>query len=192
MNHRETTSVPLGAVSALLCMALLLPTTGLARGCPLASASSAAMLVQDHPYLASVGAPSLRFAEAPPPPEAIQRPLLTPAPIAATSDVITPESLSSSTLPPPDSASTNNLPPTATTRPGATSANGEQTPAAHTPPPIIPDEVRPRVRPEDFLPFFQIPVSQPGDVNVVVPAARSASAPAAIPTSSATYTQTPR
>lgn len=189
MNHRETTSVPFGAVSALLCMALLLPTTGFARGCPLAGTPSAAMLVQDHPYLVSVGAPSLRFAE--PPPEALQRPNLSPAPIASTSDVIPPESLASSSLP-TDSTATSGTPSTAIAKPSANNTTGEQPAASHTPPPIIPDEVRPRVRPEDFLPFFQIPVSQPGDVNVVVPAARSASAPATIPISSATYTQTPR
>lgn len=191
MNHRETTSVPFGAVSALLCMALLLPTTGFARGCPLAGTPSAAMLVQDHPYLVSVGAPSLRFAEPPPPPEALQRPNLSPAPIASTSDVIPPESLASSSLP-TDSTATSGTPSTAIAKPSANNTTGEQPAASRTPPPIIPDEVRPRVRPEDFLPFFQIPVSQPGDVNVVVPAARSASAPATIPISSATYTQTPR
>jgi hypothetical protein len=192
MNQRETTSGPLGAVSALLCMALLLPVTGFARGCPLAGTQSAAMLVQAHPYLASVGAPALRFAEAPPPPETLQRPSLSPAPVvAATSDVTLPESLSNAQQP-TDSAATNSTPSTANAKPSANAAAGEQPAASRTPPPIIPDEVRPRVRPEDFLPFFQIPVSQPGDVNVVVPAARSAPAPAAIPTSSATYTQTPR
>jgi hypothetical protein len=191
MNQRETTSVPLGAVSALLCMALL-PITGFARGCPLAGMQSAAMLVQEHPYLASVGAPALRFAEAPPTPEILQRPSLSPAPVAAasTSDVILPESLSN-TQQPTGSAATN-PPSTTNAKPSANAAAGEQPAALRTPPPIIPDEVRPRVRPEDFLPFFQIPVSQPGDVNVVVPAARSAPAPATIPTSSATYTQTPR
>jgi hypothetical protein len=192
MNHRETTSVPLGAVSALLCMALLLPVTGFARGCPLAGVQSAAMLVQEHPYLASVGAPALRFAEAPQPPEMLQRPSLSPAPVAAaTSDVTLPESLSS-VQQPTDSVATSSNPSTASTKSTANVAVGEQPAASHTPPPIIPDEVRPRVRPEDFLPFFQIPVSQPGDVNVVVPAARSAPAPATIPISSATYTQTPR
>jgi hypothetical protein len=59
---------------------------------------------------------------------------------------------------------------------------------------MIPDDARPTIRAEDFLPYFQIPGSaqQPSDVTLLVPAARSAPAPAAIPPSSATYTQTPK
>ena len=65
-----------------------------------------------------------------------------------------------------------------------------QAPAADTPPesthgplPILPDDLRQPTRPEDFLPYFQLP--GPG-VNPGVPA------PAPLPPSSATYTQTPR
>jgi len=57
--------------------------------------------------------------------------------------------------------------------------------------PIIPDDVRPRVRPEDFLPYFRIPIVQPNDMNAV-PVPRSVSTGAPLPASSATYTQTPR
>jgi hypothetical protein len=47
----------------------------------------------------------------------------------------------------------------------------------------LPDDLRQPTRPEDFLPYFQLP--GPG-VNPGVPA------PAPLPPSSATYTQTPR
>jgi hypothetical protein len=54
--------------------------------------------------------------------------------------------------------------------------------------PILPDDARPQARPEDFLPYFQIPVNQ-SDVNLIVPAARTPSVPNNLPYSSATYRQ---
>ena len=62
------------------------------------------------------------------------------------------------------------------------------------PAPILPDDIRPRIRPDDFLPFFQVPgsASRPGDVILTVPAPASAGQPAPLPPSSATYTQTPK
>jgi hypothetical protein len=58
---------------------------------------------------------------------------------------------------------------------------------------ILPDDVRPAVRPEDFLPFFQFPApGGTGNVRVIVPVAPTApSAPGTQPPSSATYIQTP-
>ena len=66
-------------------------------------------------------------------------------------------------------------------KPGQLSTpQGEPAPpisAKPIPPAILPDDTRPRVRAEDFLPYFRIP-------GVPVPAQ--------LPPSSATYTQTPR
>lgn len=78
----------------------------------------------------------------------------------------------------------------------ATPAGNEPSaPSIKTPPAILPDDLRSTVRPEDFLPYFQIPGSaqNPGDVTLLVPALpKNAPAPATIPASSATYTQTPK
>ncbi len=60
---------------------------------------------------------------------------------------------------------------------------------------ILPDDTRPSVRPEDFLPYFQVPgaTTSAGEVNVIMPAnAFTPPAAAPLPPSSATYTQSPR
>ncbi|WP_415908155.1 hypothetical protein [Oleiharenicola sp. Vm1] len=56
---------------------------------------------------------------------------------------------------------------------------------------ILPDDTRPKVRAEDFLPFFQFPGSAPanGDVTVVAPVPNAAPGAAPLPASSATYRQ---
>jgi hypothetical protein len=72
-----------------------------------------------------------------------------------------------------------------------------------TPPPakpagprsILPDDTRPSVKPEDFLPFFQIPgtAKAPGEASLIIPASALVAPTASpIPPSSATYTQTPK
>jgi hypothetical protein len=132
-------------------------------------------------YLPVLGAPPLRFESPPPRPE--------PAAPAVT-------------LPnTPPSATENPAPPTMPVTPPAAEPSAAEpadtsptaTPAKQ-PPAMIPDDARPTIRAEDFLPYFQIPGSaqQPSDVTLLVPAARSAPTPAAIPPSSATYTQTPK
>ncbi|HYD85797.1 MAG TPA: hypothetical protein VEA63_17135 [Opitutus sp.] len=155
---------------------------------------------QSKPYLVALGAPPLRFQEPAPPPHLIHRPLaVTPPPLEAEAeshdpaDATEPEAQSnpstSNTLP----AATSLAVDTTTTTTTTTDFPSNETPApTRTPPPILPDELRPQARPEDFLPFFQIPVSHPGDVNVVVPMPRAPAAPGTLPPSSATYIQTPR
>ena len=61
------------------------------------------------------------------------------------------------------------------------------------PAPILPDDSRPSVRPEDFLPYFQFPGSgsNAGGVTVIVPVPPSLPTPASQVPSSATYIQTP-
>ncbi len=64
-------------------------------------------------------------------------------------------------------------------------------PPKPTPRAIIPDATRPTVRPEDFLPYFQIPGSarSANEVNVIMPANSVTSpAPATLPPSTATFT----
>jgi hypothetical protein len=131
-------------------------------------------------YLPVLGAPPLRF-ESPPP---RTKPA---APVVASATVPPPAPEDSAPTVTPDSAAAE---PPATTD----SMNPPAAAPARTPPAMIPDDARPAIRAEDFLPYFQIPGSatQPSDVTLLVPAARSAPAPAPIPPSSATYTQTPK
>ncbi|HEY1763983.1 MAG TPA: hypothetical protein VGF85_03605 [Opitutaceae bacterium] len=117
------------------------------------------------PYLCKVGAPSLRFREPPPIP-------IPDEPKSATEKQADAAHPLSKPSPSPQNALI----------PAAKPAVSVVTEAHSAPPPdtgqpsIIPDEMRPRVRSEEFLPFFQLPTSAPQPPN-------------SIPPSSATYQQ---
>lgn len=139
------------------------------------------------PYLAVIGPSGLRFAEALPPPDLSVLPPAgaPPQPVAAT-----PEPVVSPATPPEAAAST----PVTADQPvsAATPAKTDSVaPAAPLPPPILPDDTRAKVKPEDFLPFFQFPANaaHPGDVTVAVPATLTPPAAGSQPPSSATYRQ---
>ena len=144
------------------------------------------------PYLAFVGALPLRFQQATPPPDPIARP-------AAAAPPIPPLTPTESTVALANAAATLSA-KTAVPALGATPAP-EPKPAAKDAPfksaprAILPDDTRPMVRPEDFLPYFQIPgtAKSVGEVNVIMPASViTAPAAAPLPPSSATYTQSPK
>jgi hypothetical protein len=60
--------------------------------------------------------------------------------------------------------------------------------ATSVPPPVLPDDVGPKARPEDFLPFFQFPgTGAHGGDTVAAPAAPAT--PGQLPPSTATYEQ---
>jgi hypothetical protein len=133
-----------------------------------------------HPYLMVVGSPPLRFQEPPLPLGSMDPTPVAPPPNPAT--VPKPASAKASGSPPPPPAK-----PSVTGGPKPNSASGDAVTSAGPPighdqvlPSIIPDEMRPRVRPEEFLPFFQLPGSgqQDGPAH---------EAPPALPPSSATY-----
>lgn len=192
MNQREPTAAPIGAGQALPCLALLLLSLLVAvRAWSRPLLSGPAAIVQTKPYLVALGAPPLRFQEIAPPPDLVTRPPAAAPPVPATADSETsPPNTTSSQAPAALPVST---PVENTDLPSTAEAATEETPApVRTPPEIIRDELRPQARPEDFLPFFQIPVSQPSDVNVVVPVPRTPATSTPLPLSSATYTQTPR
>jgi len=207
MNHREPTSAPsFGAGSALPCLALLLlPLMAVARAWGRPGQPVEMGMTPLKPYLAVLGAPPLRFEETvQPPPDLTTRPAASAPPYPHGQDrlAVGPASIPGTaadnapvTVTPPASAV---LPPSAApaspvASPGVGASTSEPAVVVpRTPAPILPDETRPQVRPEDFLPYFQIPASQPGDPNVIVPVPRGAPAPAPLPPSSATYTQTPR
>lgn len=131
------------------------------------------------PYLAAIGSPALRFGEAPPPPDVRPAAGAPPQPhedIAASAA----EPVAADTSQP-------------VTEPSGPAVAAPETKAApvKTPPAILPDDTRSKVRAEDFLPYFQFPGSAPatGDVTVLVPGAPAAPTAAPLPASSATYRQ---
>jgi len=192
MNHREPTSARQRAGVALPWLALLLLhslASNYAWSRPVLPPLHVTCAPAPTPYLAALGSPALRFQEAAPLPEIIKRPVIAPKePLVAEK-------------PSPNSVSVQN-PPAAVSSSEATRASVDNPPAQETeteaaapkrtPPAILPDENHPQARPEDFLPFFQIPAGKPGEATVIVPVPRAPAAPASLPLSSATYTQTPR
>jgi hypothetical protein len=111
------------------------------------------------PYLAIVGAPGLRFAErisAPanwsPPPHSNQPPQPTKEePAKPDSETSAPSESKAHTQGAPDIAVGPETNPATPQQP-----IGKQSPG-NPPVPILPDDSHPKVRPEDFLPFFQFP-----------------------------------
>lgn len=186
MNHREPTPAPRGSGQALPCLALLLlPFLTLSRAWSRPNLPAIATLTPPGGYLIAVGAPSLRFQAAIPPPDLVARPAASAPPkienSASHPDVLV-------FTPPAASAAVSEPPPAST----MTEETGDESNVPRTPPPILRDELQRHTRPEDVLPYFQIPAAQPGDVGLIVPVPRSAGTPAPLPASSATYTQSPR
>lgn len=134
------------------------------------------------PYLSAIGSPALRFGEAIPPPDLTVRPPAGPPPqLSEEHSAVTPEVTKQDvtvTAPPPGAAVEIGTPDPSRSAPA-------KIPAA-----ILPDDTRPKVRAEDFLPFFQFPGNTPanGDVTVVAPVPTAPTA-APLPASSATYRQ---
>jgi len=185
MNHREPPTAPRSAGRAFACLPsllllLLAPDRAWSR---LVLPPEIASPRPASPYLVTIGAPPLRFQDPAPPAEPFVRPPLRPA--VAAEPTATPASTQPS---PAASAAATAAQPSRAVAEATPARDAEMDTPRHTPPPILPDEIRPQAKAEDFLPFFQIPV-QPGDASVVVPVPR---APAPLPLSSATYTQTPR
>lgn len=195
MNHREPTSVPQGPGRTFPCLALLL--LPLLSGDP-ASARPLhphqAGLTQQKNYLVALGAPPLRFQEPAPAAALAIRPPIPGAPRSSEPDLA--DENSESPLAPLSQESFALSTPSPLPLDNAIDEPADpeipEIAPARSPRPILPDEMRPQARPEDFLPFFQIPAAHPDDVTVFVPAPRTPAAPSSLPTSSATYRQTPR
>jgi hypothetical protein len=189
MNHREPPHLPAGVRKALRGLSLLLlPALALEEGHAVTRLgsiprSSAPMT----PYLPVLGAPALRFQEPAPPPDLVTRPAAGAPPTPALTP--TESSVAQANVAAAHSAAVTTSEPTEPVT-APTSEPKVKAPAPKNPSPILPDDVRPIVRPEDFLPYFQLPGSpnQSGDV-LLVPVPRS---PGILPPSSATYTQTPK
>lgn len=187
MNFCKPTSPPARGIvgRALPCLALLLvPSLVIESAWSRQLATAERVLAVQTPYLVAIGSPPMRFLAPAPPRDLVSHPPAGAPPQPQLAPPTRPDFV------PADPPTT--IEP-AVAEPPATSdvvATEESAPAKRVLP-ILVDELRPRVRAEDFLPYFQIPAGQEGDVNLLVPVPRS-SAPAALPTSSATYTQSPR
>ena len=179
MNHREPTSEPQGPGRTFPCLALLLlpfllEASALAAPLPPVLAG----LTRQKPYLVALGSPQLRFQE---PVAAADLPVRPPkpgAPLAALTDLTgenTPDS-----IPPLDEMSSQTQTESSISSGldanDRTATDAAPSTSARNPRPILPDEMRPEARPEDFLPFFQIPAVQSGDVTVFGSYLRSHSA----------------
>lgn len=203
MTYRDSPHPPVRVRLALRCLALLVvpalaPHGGhaLTRSRPPGSGPELRH-ADPIPYLTILGGPPLRFQDATPPPDLTVRPAASAPPIAASSEIeaaVGVANVAAIQPAPPSAALADDS--TGPTSPTAGSPATTPPPAVpvKTPPPIIPDNVRQSVRPEDFLPYFQIPgaVRQNPDVKVIVPATTTLEAPAAgaiIPPSSAGYIQ---
>jgi len=134
------------------------------------------------PYLTAMTAPDMRFAEALPPPDlSVRPPAGAPPQPAATHETPVPS------VPAPAGGESAALPPPVVSAESTLPAPGKK-PA---PPPILPDDTRPKVRPEDFLPFFKFPASaaDSSDVIIAVPVTTTPPAPGTQLPSSASYRQ---
>jgi hypothetical protein len=150
------------------------------------------------PYLATFGAPALRFMEATPTPPPMVKPIASGPPVAASAPEIAEVSMANDQA----AASTPPMPfekPTAQPPAGHSSPPAlepAQTPAVETRPPvkalpILPDDTRRKVQSQDFLPLFRFPGASgsPEDVTVIAPGVPTPPAPGSQPPSSATYRQ---
>jgi hypothetical protein len=189
MNHREPTTVPRGTGQALPRLALLLlPVLALSRAWSRPNLSTPISPMEPAGYLALIGAPPLRFQDAIPPPDLVMRPPGSAPPKSAANEASERPDVLAYT-PPPTTLGVATIPSAIPSTSTATESAAAAQPA--TPPPILRDELQRQAHPEDVLPYFQIPAAQSGDANLIVPGMRS-NAPAPLPQSSATYTQSPR
>ena len=145
------------------------------------------------PYMPKIGTLPLRFQAPAPAPDLSVRPA---AASATTTELAPAEStVAAANAAAAQSTAAPDEPASALTAPQGSATEKASSGTNKSPPPILPDHAKPAVRPEDFLPYFQIPGSaaHPSDVTLFVPATPSQpAAPGTLPPSSATYTQTPR
>ena len=179
MNHREPPQVPQGMLRGRQFLLLLLVAAVQEMG--LLSAHAGTLFSAPRGYLTSRGAPPLRFAEVTLPDRPVAQLASVGAPKAGTSQAAVTNHPSDQ----PASADVSLRPPSST---GTTVIVASPDKAG--PLPILPDEVRPQIRPEDVLPYFQIPGSGRNPaMTVLVPAPLGQPSQPPPQTSSATYLQ---
>ena len=183
MKHNVFATWPVKARKAWPYLSvLMLPALASEVGRPSLSAATdldpqPACPADSRPYLQYVGPPALRFEDATPPPDLSARLAAGAPPLPERSEVT---AAKPAPVAPAKAAPAPAAPVVASEQAAAQPAGPSDQPAPPGPSAILPDETRQRVKPEDFLPFFQFPGG---------PSAPNAPAPGALPPSSATYRQ---
>lgn len=150
------------------------------------------------PYLATFGAPALRFMEATPVAPPSVKPIASGPPVAASAPEVAEVSMANdqaaASTPPMPFEKPTEQPAGEHTSP--TAREPAHSPAGETRPqvkalPILPDDTRRKVQSQDFLPLFRFPGASGSleDVTVIAPGVPTPPAPGSQPPSSATYRQ---
>lgn len=146
------------------------------------------------PYLLAVGPPPLRFAQALPLPDVSTRPASAAPPVPAVVEEIAAANAASAkpvgTAPPSPVAPPEASAPEPASVPVAPVETAK--PPARTPPALIPDDTQHETRPEEILPFFQLPGSSGGAggaTTIVVPVVPAQPEEMRLPVSTAVYRQ---
>jgi hypothetical protein len=197
MPRHVPTSPPRGGAPAALCrMILVLLHLSMVATAHAAHQTLAIPQPISRPYLATFGAPALRFQETAPTPPPSAKPVASGPPVAA----ITPEIAAVSLANDQAAASTPPM-PMEKPAPDQTAAHPALGTAEHVPSPekrpatkalpILPDDTRSKVQSQDFLPLFRFPGTSGSaeDVSVIIPGVPVPPAPNSLPPSSATYRQ---
>jgi hypothetical protein len=137
------------------------------------------------PYLTVVGPPPMRFREPPAPPSFELEPMVA-GPALLDESVPAPASASASASATPRRERLGLSQPTTVSPQPPLSSPTARRPDEGDPSPILPDDMRRDVRPEDLLPFFQYPRNGGSVIGVGVPVPFQPPAPTQ-PPSSATY-----
>lgn len=209
MNHREPTRTPprvrpSSRMLALLLLPVLMPESAVGTPRPRPSAGLPVRVEPEAPvpYLRHVGAVPLRFQLAPPPPApwpVSLTPIDTPTETRADVSLETPPTATQASVQETTSVGATELARAdgdvdqGSTSTGETRPLPIETRPQQTPSPILVDELRTTVRPEDFLPFFLLPGTKAGEAGtaLIVPVPRQAAPSAPMPPSSATYNRLP-
>ncbi len=186
MPYRLPSTPPRGGAAPALCR-LILALLHLTVVATAHAAQQTLAIPQptSRPYLASIGAPALRFLEATPAPPILVKPIASGPPVAASAPEVAEVNLANNQA----AASTPPMP----VQPAEPAKAPEQPAPASAvkAQPILPDDTRKKLQSQDFLPLFRFPGSggSPEDVTVIVPGVPTPPAPGTLPPSSATYRQ---
>ncbi len=195
MNHREPPPLSAGTRRALHCLSLILlpalATDGVqALPHPGQSESGRSRHAAPIPYLPVMGAPPLRFQEVLPPPDPVTRPVAAAPPVPALTPTESSVALANAAA--ARSATIVEASDAVPVKTETVSAASKPVAPAKLPPAILPDSIRPTVRPEDFLPYFQVPGMPQASGDIMPSAPKSVPEPARLPPSAATYRQSPK
>jgi hypothetical protein len=187
MNYRVSTPATAKGRRAWLFLSLLLPALASKVTTPNAtvpSQSGDGRNSKSLPYLRFIGPPPLRFQDALPPPDLSVRPPpgAPPKLEEKAARYQQAENADAAKSAPVVAATTE---PAPVLKPVAVSEQADgpaPAPSAAPVQPILPDDVQSKVKPEDFLPFFQYPGAGSGEPPVPP-------APGTLPPSTATYKQ---